>query len=387
MTCNQRPVEGTPLAFPMFHATCSIACRSARPVVRWLTGTLLALCWVAPTLAQPLPSPQESRGPATGPSTAPALGTPVVSQQAGSAEQAVSSIGAITPEQKRLVDEGLALRGQARDREALERFERAYEAGHDARILAQIAFAEQALGRWVASYRHLDQALSEAEHPWIARNRELLRTELDKIAGNLVRLEILVDTEDAQVYVDGVPVGKSPLADPIVVAPGAINVTVEKEGYLRGMRQVLAVRTRGLARTEIRLVPAPASPIPGGSGERHATVTRERGRPIWLYVAGAGAVVAASAVVPWVLAENKTEALLRECDPEGDPCSDARFASGSGAVDDLDLATNALLFGGLGVAAVSLATYLLWREEYDETIEVSGIAAPDGAALMTRVRF
>ena len=50
-----------------------------------------------------------------------------------------------------LVEEGLALRREGRDAEAAERFRAAYDVDHSARSLAQLAFAEQATGDWVAA--------------------------------------------------------------------------------------------------------------------------------------------------------------------------------------------------------------------------------------------
>src|SRR4051812_7480565 len=50
-----------------------------------------------------------------------------------------------------LLREGVSLRREGRDEEALQRFQRAYEIGHGGRALAQIGLAEQALGRWAVS--------------------------------------------------------------------------------------------------------------------------------------------------------------------------------------------------------------------------------------------
>src|SRR5947209_3601580 len=65
---------------------------------------------------------------------------------------------------------GVDLRKQGRDMDALEEFRKAYAAARSPRALAQIALAEQALGRWVDAESDLDQALASKSDPWIRKN-------------------------------------------------------------------------------------------------------------------------------------------------------------------------------------------------------------------------
>lgn len=69
-----------------------------------------------------------------------------------------------------LIDEGVQLREQGRDAGALERFQRAYAESRSARALAQVALAEQALGRWVDANAHLTEALAMGGE-WIETHR------------------------------------------------------------------------------------------------------------------------------------------------------------------------------------------------------------------------
>src|SRR5438445_68534 len=71
-----------------------------------------------------------------------------------------------------LLREGVELRRQGRDEDALEAFRRAYERDHSAVALAQMGLAEQAVGRWLASEEHVRGALGMTDHPWIQRNHE-----------------------------------------------------------------------------------------------------------------------------------------------------------------------------------------------------------------------
>src|SRR5436190_8859003 len=69
-----------------------------------------------------------------------------------------------------LIQQGLDLRREHRDDEALAVFRRSHELRPSARALAQIALAEQATGRWVDAREHLTEALA-MDDPWIAERR------------------------------------------------------------------------------------------------------------------------------------------------------------------------------------------------------------------------
>jgi len=60
------------------------------------------------------------------------------------------------------ISRGVALRRQGRDASALEVFQSAWRSSRAPRALAQVALAEQALGRWVAAEAHLVEALAAA---------------------------------------------------------------------------------------------------------------------------------------------------------------------------------------------------------------------------------
>lgn len=66
---------------------------------------------------------------------------------------------------ERAIDEGLALRQQSRDAEALAVFERAYAQHREPCLLAQVGFAEQALGRWRLAEEHLREMQRAASDP------------------------------------------------------------------------------------------------------------------------------------------------------------------------------------------------------------------------------
>lgn len=131
-----------------------------------------------------------------------------------------------------LIDRGFDLREHGDDEGGLALFTQAYEAGHSPRALAQMGLAEQALGRWVLAEQHVQGALAQATDVWIVAHQEVLADALHTIQARLATLELRGGVDGADVLVDGDVVGHLPLAAPLRLVAGALQVEVRKEGYL-----------------------------------------------------------------------------------------------------------------------------------------------------------
>src|SRR5262245_34030320 len=81
-----------------------------------------------------------------------------------------------------LVKQGVEQRRQSHDQQALELFKRAYAIDPAPRTLAQIGFAEQALGVWADAETHLGAALARGDDAWIKKNQAVIRKSLDAVA-------------------------------------------------------------------------------------------------------------------------------------------------------------------------------------------------------------
>jgi hypothetical protein len=159
-----------------------------------------------------------------------------------------------------MVKQGLALRRERRDAEALEEFRRAYALDPAPRTLAQIALAEQALGRWVESEAHLLSALQASTDPWIAANRGVLAGGLGNIQGHLGSLEVDADVPGAELWVNSERVGSLPLAKPLRVEAGSLVVEVRAAGYSPA-RRMTSVEPGGSARESVHLVAIAPPPV------------------------------------------------------------------------------------------------------------------------------
>lgn len=158
-----------------------------------------------------------------------------------------------------LIREGLALRRQRRDTEALDAFRRAYAALPEPRTLAQVALAEQALGRWVEAEVDLERALAAGDDAWIDRHRSVLAAGLADIRKHLGGLEVETDVPDGGLWVNGVRAASLPLRRALRVEAGNLVVEVRAPGYWTA-RRLTSVEAGETAHEMVRLVPLSAPP-------------------------------------------------------------------------------------------------------------------------------
>lgn len=137
-----------------------------------------------------------------------------------------SVLHAQTPEVEQLLRHGIELRQQGSNEAALAEFRRANQLAHTPRTLAQVALAEQALGRWVEAETHLREALRGANDPWIVRNRAALDGAMGVIAQHVGMLMVRSDVEGAALWIGGRRAGALPLVTPLRVDAGEVEVSV-----------------------------------------------------------------------------------------------------------------------------------------------------------------
>jgi hypothetical protein len=221
-------------------------------------------------------------------------------------------------ESKRLVQEGLGLRREGKDEEALERFRRAQQADPSPRTLAQIALAEQALRRWIDAEEHLVEALA-SEHPWIDERKDVLEEALSQIRSQIGTLEVRVNAPDAEVLVDGVAVDASSQTGARLAA-GTHQVVARAPGF-RTLARTVEVRSNAVTREEFKLdplEPKPPAKAHDSSSKKTGAVRPVAGAPkpepvawrrtvAWAALAGGGALLA-SAVTAHAIREHNVAA-------------------------------------------------------------------------------
>jgi tetratricopeptide (TPR) repeat protein len=130
-----------------------------------------------------------------------------------------------------LIREGVRLRAQDQTPKALPLFEKAYQLSRTPRTAAQLGLCELELGYYVAAERYLNEALASPEHPWIAKNKLVLKRQLDAAMANIGELVLTVSPAGADVLLNHNPVDSTQLAGPIRLNKGPVDVDVRAAGF------------------------------------------------------------------------------------------------------------------------------------------------------------
>jgi hypothetical protein len=256
-------------------------------------------------------------------------------------------------EAKERFTRGLKLYGDGNYEGARVEFERAYGLAPSYKLLYNIGYCYRQLNDYVAAIRALERFLAEgaAEIPQ-ERKYEVTNTLAD-LRTRIASIEVNVFEEKsgqarspvigATVTIDDVPVGTTPLKEPIVVNPGRRKVSASEKGGSQ-VTQIVTVAGRETARVNLEL-----------SGPRTIVVERKE-RSLAPYIAwGVTGLLVAGTVVTGVLAlsaKNEQEDLLKELGqtPRGTQqnLDDARTKTQTlGTVSDILLASSIV---GAGVA-------------------------------------
>jgi hypothetical protein len=140
-----------------------------------------------------------------------------------------------------LLREGVDLRRQNRDADALATFARAYEVDHSPIALAQMGLAEQAIGAWLSSEAHVRAALAIHGNAWIDANRAAIEQAYATISQHVATIELDGAVTGAEVSVNGSVIGHVPLAEPIRVVAGDVTLEVRAAGYRTVSRQLTVI--------------------------------------------------------------------------------------------------------------------------------------------------
>lgn len=269
-------------------------------------------------------------------------------------------------EDEALIHQGIEMRRARRDSEAIALFQRAYEVRATARARAQLALAEQSLGRWIAAEADLRAAL-ETGDAWVLRNRETLQSALDFVSAHLGWLTVSSNVQGARVAVNEEEIGAVPMKSPVRVVAGSAAVHVEADGYLPTDRLVQV--EPGEQATEVfELVREPPQPPPAGSSVGEISAAARPARPAmrdephrplsWAALSAAAVGVAGVSVGTIYGIDVLSDKAARDqhcgagrCDPEGLELDDRARRSAI-------VSTVAFGVGGVGLVA---SGWLFWR--------------------------
>lgn len=200
-----------------------------------------------------------------------------------------------------------------------------------------------------------------------ARRAEVLK-EIDKLRTRVAELTIVVTIEGAEVTVDDVVIGKSPIADSVVVNVGKRRVTATIANHFPATK---LVDVAGLDSLTVKLDPQPmvSGPAPSASSPRptNSSTTSvasvpapaaSSGRfPVWVPWVATG-LLGAGTAVSGVLALQASKDQTTRLGTYG--VSAAQLTSGATVVKNRALLTDVLL-GVTGAAAIGSLLFTLLR--------------------------
>lgn len=246
-----------------------------------------------------------------------ARGTVSVAFALGLAGSAARAQGA----EDALLTECFTLRTAGRFADSLARCEQAVSVARSGRSLGQLALTEMALERWPDAARHLTDALGDASHPWVQRNRatlsDALRTTRARVA------ELLIDANVAGVTLRVSGRDRGAVSGAVFLLPGTATLEVRTPDG-RALTRSVTLTAGGTSQESFvfeRPIPTTDSARPVTMPPVLRTVPNETPRPTLrlLGFTSAGVSVAgfAIALVGWRLREGVVSDYVAQC-PSGD---------------------------------------------------------------------
>jgi hypothetical protein len=172
-------------------------------------------------------------------------------------------------------------------RAALIEFKRAYELAPNYKVLYNLAQTSLELQDYAAALRSFERYLSDGGKEIPAQRRAQVEGDLEKLRKRVARVEVTTNVPDAEIFVDDVSVGRTPLAAPLLVSAGRRKVSALKGG-LTAMRVVDVVGGDSTSVSLEIVEPAPppvAAPVPSPRTETPRPAPRpasESNRPVVL---------------------------------------------------------------------------------------------------------
>ncbi|WP_224370405.1 PEGA domain-containing protein [Hyalangium versicolor] len=297
-----------------------------------------------------------------------------VSLAAGNASAAGSKAPtkANMEEAQKRYERGRDLYEESDYRGALVEFQRAYELAPSFRLLYSIALVQYQLQDYASSMRSYQQYLQEGGNDIPAQRREEVQRELNKLRSRVATLTITTDRPGAEVSVDDVVVGTTPLQDPVIVSAGRRRITATLPGQPPVSRAIDVAGTDSvnvaLAFGAPKETPAPVATAPREQAPVGVTEKAQpRGIP-WVAWGTTGALAVATGVTG-VMALGAQSDLKKKRDTFG--VSKEELADASQKTKRFGLMTDVL--GGATLVAAGISTYLTLTRNPSEPAETTSL--------------
>lgn len=144
---------------------------------------------------------------------------------------------------------------------AVIEFDRAYALVSDYRVLYNIGQVRVQLNNYSKARQALERYLTEGGDKVGADQRRAVMADLEMLAARTATLRVETNVAGALIAIDDVPVGTSPLADPVLVDAGDHRLTVQKVGFNQAASR-LTLAGGDTTSTRLDLVPEASAAAP-----------------------------------------------------------------------------------------------------------------------------
>jgi hypothetical protein len=272
-------------------------------------------------------------------------------------------------------DRGVELYREGSLDAALAEFERSNELAPNYKILYNLAQVQAERHEYVAAIKLLTDYLRQGGNEIPPERRQSAGEDIRKLRQRTSELRVDVSVPGAEVFVNDVSVGRSPLLEPVLVNVGTCRVRAEKTGYVT-KRQTIPVAGAEQLRVELTLTAVPQQ------SARQTTITTRDMTPFWISL-GAVVVLGGTTGVAGALALGANHDLDQELN---------RFPARRDGIDSArhKVRTMAALTDGFGAATIVAAGtaiyFLIAPPQHTEVVRTGGVqarisAGPTGLAL------
>lgn len=233
-------------------------------------------------------------------------------------------------------------------------FERAYKLAPTYRLLYNLGLVQKQKSDYVGALKNFELYLEEGGTQLPEVRRTQVTDEIAQLKRLVATVIVTTNVPDADVTVDDVPVGKSPLHEPLLVNPGQRKIGASKKGRLPAAK-VVDVVSRDQVKIQLDLP------------ESKQLVIIEKSRRVpWIGWGITGALAVTAGITGYVALNASSNLTDTRNAPNADPDRLSTLSSRTrlfGAV--ADIAT----LGAVIVGGVSLYYTIKWGKEHDSALE------------------
>jgi hypothetical protein len=175
---------------------------------------------------------------------------------------------------------------------ALVEFKRAYELLPNYNVLFNLGQTARELKDYAAALTAFEQYLRDGGAKISAARRKEVAAAIDELRQKVGKIKVVTSVNGAEIVVDDVLVGVSPLADPVMVNAGRRKLSARSSGYTPAQRMV------DVAGTEETTVSLDLTKIDASPPKVERPVHLKKGPPLaaWVMLSATGACALAAGV-------------------------------------------------------------------------------------------